>query len=338
MENNKIRTLVKRKALLTAFTLVAIILASASLSRVLAQGSEDRAIAQAQRAVRERILNQEGRRNSRESGRNPLVLFNNDAQTEFKSNTEVRVRGTGTFTRNSDSRTDDLRNNNSRADHSRDNDSDYNRSRNNDERARDFSYEAIVNTRNRYGNVSDIQYNWRGRRTGNNQPDDSNQPYDRDRNDNYDRDSNGGNRPNGRVSYSGPILNRNSNKCLDVTERSMRDGAAIQQWGYADQDNQNWEVIDLGNREVAIISRQSGKALTVQGGRDDNGANIIQRSWNDSPQQRWRLEQVGGDYYRIVSVDSGKCLDVTERGKQDGASIQLLDYANQTNQQWRLKR
>lgn len=148
----------------------------------------------------------------------------------------------------------------------------------------------------------------------------------------------GNNQPTGRVSYTGPIMNRHSDKGLDVTEQSTQNGAQIQQWSFADQPNQNWNVIDLGNGEVAIISRHSGLALTVQGGRDNNGANIIQRNWNDSRQQRWRLEGVRDEYYRIVSVDNGKCLDVTEQGKQNGASIQLWDYANQANQQWRLKR
>jgi len=155
---------------------------------------------------------------------------------------------------------------------------------------------------------------------------------------NYSGSNGGGNRPDGRVSYSGPIMNRHSDKSLDVTGQSTQDGANIQQWGYADQANQNWDVVDLGNGEAAIISRHSGLALTVQGGRDNNGANIIQRSWNGTRQQRWRLEQVGGDYYRIVSVDNGKCLDVTAQGKENGANIQLWDYANQANQQWRLKR
>jgi hypothetical protein len=150
--------------------------------------------------------------------------------------------------------------------------------------------------------------------------------------------SRGATRPDGRVSYSGPIMNRHSDKSLDVTEQSMQEGTRIQQWSFADQANQNWNVIDLGNGEVAIISRHSGMALTVQGGRDNNGANIIQRNWNDNRQQRWRMETVGNDYYRITSVDNSKCLDVTEQGKQDGASIQLWDCGNQANQQWRLKR
>jgi hypothetical protein len=103
------------------FTLLAVVIASGSLG--LAQGSGDRAIDQAQRAVREQIT-------SREGGRDLMVRFNSDARTEFKSNLEVRVRGTGAF------------------------------SRNNDGKSRNFSYEAVVNNRNR--NVSDIRYDWRG--------------------------------------------------------------------------------------------------------------------------------------------------------------------------------
>ena len=326
MKHIGVRTLVNRNTFLAAFSLLAVILTSGSLNTVLAQGSEYRAIDQAQRAVRQRIMSQEGGRDSREPGRNLTVLFNSDAQTVFRSSTEVRVRGTGTFSRNND------------YNHSRSNDSRYNDSRNNGGGSRDFSYEATVNNRNGYGNVSGVRYDWRGGWSGN-----GGGNRDRGYNDgvNYDRDNNrggNGNRPNGRVSYSGPIMNRHSDKALDVTERSNQDGANIQQWSYADQPNQNWDVIDLGNGESAIISQQSGRALTVQGGRDNNGANIIQQSWRGSPQQRWRLEQIGSDYYRIVSVDNGKCLDVTQEGKQDGANIQLWDYANQSNQQWRLRR
>jgi hypothetical protein len=307
-----------------------------SLSTVLAQNTNNRVVDQAQRAVRQRIVSQEG-------GRNVMVLFNSDAQTDSRSRNEVRVRGTGSFSRNAD-----LRYGNPRDDQWS------NDSRNNAGRSRTFSYEAIVNNRSRYGSVSGVRYDLSGGWSRDGRDNDGRDNNDRDHNDrdnNYrdndrdnDRDNNRdnnrgvGGRPDGRVSYSGPIMNRHSDKALDVTERSNQDGADIQQWSYADQPNQNWDVIDLGNGEVAIISRQSGRALTVQGGRDNNGANVIQQGWRGAPQQRWRLEQTGNDYYRIVSVDNGKCLDVTREGKQDGANIQLWDYANQANQQWRLRR
>src|SRR6185295_20383427 len=230
----------------------------------------------------QRIVSQEG-------GRNVTVSFNTDAETDVRSRSSVRVRGTGTFSRPNESRYGSSRN-----DDSRNNDSRYNGGR-----PREFSYEAIVNPY-RYGSVSGVRYELRNNRFGSDGSNNGRGNNDGRGNDGRGNDGGfgGGNRPDGRATYSGPIMNRHSNKALDVTERSNRDGADIQQWSYADQPNQNWEIIDLGNGESAIISRQSGRAITVQGGRDNNGANIIQQAWRGAPQQRWRLEQIGGDYYR----------------------------------------
>ena len=323
------KNIVVRNALMTGLVGLAAIVVGGSFSTVSAQGSQDRAVDQAQQAVRRQIVRQEG-------GRNVSVDFNSDAQTDVRSRSEIRVSGTGTLSRN------DSRGNDPRGNDPRNNDSRYGAGR-----SREFSYEALV-SRNRFGGVSGVRYDLRGDRSDNgdrnNRRDgDANRDNGRDngRDNRRDNDRGGygnGNRPAGRVSYSGPIMNRHSDKGLDVLEQSNREGANIQQWSFADQPNQNWDVIDLGNGESAIISRQSGRAITVQGGRDSNGANIIQQSWRGSPQQRWRFEQTGGDYYRIVSVDNGKVLDVTQAGKENGANIQLWDYANQANQQWRLRR
>jgi hypothetical protein len=106
--------------LLAAIALLASVIAASSQS--LAQGSEDRVIDQAQRAVRERVTDREGGR--------LIVRFERDARTDSGSSADVRVRGTGLLLRGSDGR------------------------------ARTFSYEVVVNTRN--GNVSDVQYDWRG--------------------------------------------------------------------------------------------------------------------------------------------------------------------------------
>src|SRR5947209_7442699 len=152
MKNIEVSTLVNRNTFFAAFTLLALILASGSLSSALAQGSGDWAIDQAQRAVREQIT-------SREDGRNPAVVFNSDAKTEFIWNRGVRVRGTGAFSRN--------------------NDPHYNNDRRyNNGESRNFSYEAIVNNRNRDrdsdNKVSGIRYDWRGGWSGNDSGDGGN--------------------------------------------------------------------------------------------------------------------------------------------------------------------
>jgi YmgG-like glycine-zipper protein len=109
MERLGTRTLMHRCTCAAVLTFLAVVIASSSLG--LAQGSGDRAIDQAQRAVRERIT-------SREGGRDLIVRFASDARTESASNAQVRVRGTGSLLRS------------------------------NDGKSRTFSYEAVVNTRN----------------------------------------------------------------------------------------------------------------------------------------------------------------------------------------------
>jgi hypothetical protein len=101
--------------------LLAVVIASGGVG--FAQGSEGWAIDQVQRAVREEITSREGERDL-------AVRFDRDARTESRSNTNLRVRGTGRVVRSRDGR------------------------------SRPFSYDADVNTRN--SDVSDVHYDWRG--------------------------------------------------------------------------------------------------------------------------------------------------------------------------------
>ena len=119
MERIGLKTSMGRCTLFAA--LLAVVIGSSSLG--VAQGSDDSAIDQAQRAVRERIVSQD-------NARRLTVQFGPDARTEFPSNTDVRVSGTGSAVRATD------------------------------RMARPFSYEAVVNSRN--SNVSAVRYDWRG--------------------------------------------------------------------------------------------------------------------------------------------------------------------------------
>ena len=124
MKLSEIGPSIQSRRWFAAVIVVAGVIASGSL--VLAQGSTDRtarAIDQVQRAVRERIVSQD-------NARTLTVQFGPDARTEFPSNADVRVSGTGSAVRATD------------------------------RMSRPFSYEAVVNTRS--SNVSAIRYDWRG--------------------------------------------------------------------------------------------------------------------------------------------------------------------------------
>ncbi len=143
-------------------------------------------------------------------------------------------------------------------------------------------------------------------------------------------------KPEGRAIFSGPITNRNSNKCLDIVERSYHDGADVQQWEYADQPNQNWNIIEIENNEVAIVSQHSGKVLAFKDDASPNGVNVQQFVWNKGRNQRWRLTRINSLYYRIINVNSGKCLDVSNYSRENGAIVWLWDCHGKGNQQWRI--
>jgi hypothetical protein len=98
---------------------LAVITGSGSLG--MAQGANDWAVDHAQRAVRAQITSDDG---------NVAVRFADDARTESRSNTNRRVRGSGTAVRDRDGK------------------------------SRSFAYEAVVNTRN--SQVSDVHHDWRG--------------------------------------------------------------------------------------------------------------------------------------------------------------------------------
>src|SRR5262245_22386549 len=291
----------KSRSYITFFiTLLIIVLATLSPSSTDAQRNSNYTIEKAQQALRDKLLREVG-------GRDPLVIFNDDVDRFVVSRSQSGVRGSGVFIRNFEGR------------------------------KRNFSYEAVVNVRN--GNVDRARYDWQGDwylggrgGRGNGRDGDRDRGNDRDFDRGYGHDGYSDLRPNGRSIYRGGIINQNSGKGLDVLERSLRDGAEVQQWEYADQPNQNWEIIDLGGDSVAILALHSGKALTVQRGRDNNGANIVQRRWNDTPQQRWRLTKVDRDWYSICNLDNGKCVDVRERSIENGASVQQWDFGNQPNQ------
>ena len=197
--------------------------------------------------------------------------------------------------------------------------------RDRDDRGRPYSFDCMVSTRNGEVNIS---YRW----------DDS--PSD--------------NRPGGfpgetppavvappaevvKPFFTGALVNANSGKCLDVEDRSIRDGARIQQWNCSGGGNQRWDVVDRGRGYYSIVSQGSGKALEIADNSNQDGGIVQQNRYNGRDHQLWRLEKAGGNRYRLVGAGSGKCLDVFDASRNDGAKVQQWSCSGGYNQVWLLK-
>lgn len=143
--------------------------------------------------------------------------------------------------------------------------------------------------------------------------------------------------PVGRSIYSGGIFNRASGKSLDVENKSMDDGANVQQWDFANAPNQVWDVVHQGLGQYSIVNKGSGRALDVTDKSTEDGANVQQYRFAKGANQLWRLDEQSGGYYQIINVGSGKCLDVENtRIKENGANVQQWRCAAAPNQLWRL--
>ena len=145
-----------------------------------------------------------------------------------------------------------------------------------------------------------------------------------------------GGTPNGRVIYSGSVINVKSGKALDVASGSKRDGANVSQFTFRNTPNQLWDVIDAGRGRFVFVNQRSDKVLDVAGGVDHDQANVQQYRYNGSDGQLWRIERVGGGAFQIVNVGSDKCLDVQGGNRADSVNVQQYKCLGSPNQAWRL--
>ena len=132
------------------------------------------------------------------------------------------------------------------------------------------------------------------------------------------------------------LVNRNSDKALDVCGESTADGACVQQYARWGGQNQQWQFVDSGGGYYRLRARHSGKVLDVYEWSTANGAPIVQWSDHNGNNQQWRLEDSPGGYVRLISRHSGKALEAPYGNTDDGAPIVQYEDWGGANQQWQL--
>ena len=131
------------------------------------------------------------------------------------------------------------------------------------------------------------------------------------------------------------IVNRHSEKCLDVEAGSPDLGADVNQFSCHDGANQKWLLRDRAGGYVAIVSQSSGLCMDVRIGGPKNGT-LQQYTCHYRDNQLFRFEQRsdGVRGVRIIAKHSGQCLDVPSPGTDDRVNIQQFPCHVGPNQRW----
>jgi hypothetical protein len=151
------------------------------------------------------------------------------------------------------------------------------------------------------------------------------------------------------------IRAQHSDKCLDIQNVSVANGARLQQWDCAagGQLNQLFNLVPTGSGTWRVVPVNSVKCLDVSGTAAaaphgpisffNNGALVQQWDCNTVSAQANQVMYVVSsgisDYYWIKPAHSNRCLDVVNASVANGALVQQWDCAAiaQSNQLWRLE-
>jgi hypothetical protein len=139
----------------------------------------------------------------------------------------------------------------------------------------------------------------------------------------------------GEQGLRGLIVNRQSDKCMDVQAGGLANGAAVRSRSCDGAARQRWGLAALGGDAHQLIAKHSGKCLHVEGASEANGAKVTQWDCSGAAGQSWTLRPASGGV-RLVAEHSGKCLELGTGPNGEGATIQQSTCGSSADQIWSL--
>ena len=128
-----------------------------------------------------------------------------------------------------------------------------------------------------------------------------------------------------------------TNKVLDVSGGSHRDGTNIQLHQKNGTDAQLFKIIRSSDGYFSIINKGSGKALDVQGGGTASRTNVQLYRQNNTQAQQWQFYYAYGSNENVsIRARCGKFLDVSGGSTQNGTNIWIYDGNNSMAQAFKL--
>ena len=116
------------------------------------------------------------------------------------------------------------------------------------------------------------------------------------------------------------IVNKVSNKSLEVKDASTAEGATIFQWATVEgKANQLWQLTQLTDGTYTFKSKSSGKLIDAPDCTE--GGIIKQFAADGTNSQRWALELQADVSYKLLNVSCNKYLRLESGSSADGASV-----------------
>lgn len=129
-----------------------------------------------------------------------------------------------------------------------------------------------------------------------------------------------------------------SNKCLDVRDHSLDNGARLQQWGCTGENQQRFLINHAGGDYYTISGFDSRRCVSSQESKQDNGNPVLQWDCANGPDQLVRFVPSNSGSFTIRFSHSNKCMDVDGPSFDDGKLVQQWECLGGPNQDWFLDR
>lgn len=135
------------------------------------------------------------------------------------------------------------------------------------------------------------------------------------------------------LSFTSFVRSPLAGKVLDVREWETANGATIQLFSNADQDNQKWMITSKGQGIFYITAKHSDKCLDILQFKNENGAEVGQWSCHEKSNQEWIIGRKN-TAYEIKSRWNYRCLTIKDGRVDNGAPIVMDTCFANSHQLW----
>lgn len=136
------------------------------------------------------------------------------------------------------------------------------------------------------------------------------------------------------------IINKLSNKALDMAGCVTGNETNIIQWSYWGGNCQQWDVTPLGDGSYQILAKGTSQSLDRHAcsAADDTNVKLYEYgTWND-PCQRWKIIATGDNAFKVVAKDNvNQGLDVHMCSTSNGANVKMYAHWGGDCQRWRFE-